>query len=207
MDAAFLLTTFVALFVTIDPVGTAPLVPALTAGMTRRQRRGVAFRAVLVGGAVLTLFGLAGEMALEVVGVSLPAFRIAGGLLLFLIAVEMLFERRTRRRESTADAEAPGDDPSVFPLAIPFLAGPGAITTMILLAGSADGAAELLAVHLAMAAVLLVAMVLFLAAGLIETLLGRTGIIVVTRLLGMLVAAIAVEFVLTGLRNLGVPLG
>ncbi len=207
MEAAYLLTTFVALFVTIDPVGTAPLIPALTAGMTRRQKRGVAFRAVLIGGAILTLFGLAGEAALEVVGISLPAFRIAGGLLLFLIAVEMLFEKRTERRETTAGAEAPGDDPSVFPLAIPFLAGPGSITSMILLVGAADGPAETAAVYLAMAAVMLVAMVFFLAAGLIETILGRTGIVVVTRLLGMLVAALAVEFVLTGLRNLGVPLG
>ncbi len=167
----------------------------------------MAFRAVLIGGAILTLFGLAGEAALEVIGISLPAFRIAGGILLFLIAIEMLFEKRTERRESTAGNEAPGDDPSVFPIAIPFLAGPGSITSMILLAGSADGPAETATVYLAMAAVMLVAMVLFLAAGLIETVLGRTGIIVVTRLLGMLVAALAVEFVLTGLRNLGVPLG
>ena len=207
MEPAYLLATFVTLFVTIDPIGTAPLVPALTAGMSRRQRRGVAFRAVLIGGAILTLFGLGGEAALEVIGISLPAFRIAGGLLLFLIAVEMLFGRRSERRESTAESEAPGDDPSVFPLAIPFLAGPGSITSMILLVGASDGAAQTAAVYLAMGAVMLVAMVAFLAAGLIETILGRTGIVVVTRLLGMLVAALAVEFVLTGLRNLGVPLG
>ncbi|MGR3542462.1 MAG: MarC family protein [Hasllibacter sp.] len=206
MDWPAFFAAFVTLFVTIDPVGTAPLVPALTQGMTQRQRTGVAIRAAAIGAAILTLFGLTGEAALTYLGVSLPAFRIAGGLLLFLIAVDMLFQKRTERREQTAGA-ATRDDPSVFPLAIPFLAGPGAITTMILLAGRADDGAELLTLHLAMLAAVAIAIPLFMAAGLIERLLGPIGIAVLTRLLGLLVAAIAVQFVLSGLLAAGLAPG
>lgn len=206
MDWPAFLAAFVTLFVTIDPVGTAPLVPALTQGMTQAQRTGVAVRAALIGAAILALFGLTGEAALTYLGVSLPAFRIAGGLLLFLIAVDMLFQKRGERREATAES-ATRDDPSVFPLAIPFLAGPGAITTMILLAGRADTPAELLTLHLAMLATVVIAIPLFMAAGLIERLLGPIGIAVLTRLLGLLVAAIAVQFVLSGLFAAGLAPG
>lgn len=203
LDLAFLASAFVTLFVTIDPVGSAPLFPALTQGMSRHERRGVALRASLIGAGLLAFFALSGEAALEFVGISMPAFRIAGGLLLFLIAVDMLFEKRSERRAHTAGEEPPGDDPSVFPLAIPFLAGPGSITSIILLAGRTEGPAELAALIAVMLAVIAVAFVLFLASGLIEAMLGRTGVVVVTRILGMFVAALAVEFVLTGLRNVG----
>ncbi|PRY94961.1 multiple antibiotic resistance protein [Hasllibacter halocynthiae] len=206
MDWSDFVTAFVTLFVTIDPVGTAPLVPALTQGMTQRQRTGVAIRAAVVGAAILTLFGLTGEAVLRYLGVSLPAFRIAGGLLLFLIAVEMLFQKRTERREATAESST-RDDPSVFPLAIPFLAGPGAVATMILLAGRADDAGELITLHLAMLAAVGIAIPLFMAAGLIERLLGPIGIAVLTRLLGLLVAALAVQFVLSGLLAAGLAPG
>ena len=203
LDLAFLASAFVTLFVTIDPVGSAPLFPALTQGMGRAERRAVALRASLIGGGLLAFFALTGEAALDLIGISMPAFRIAGGLLLFLIAVDMLFERRSQRRAHTAGEEPAGDDPSVFPLAIPFLAGPGAITSMILLAGRTDGPAELAAVIAVMLLVIALAFALFLASSLIEALLGRTGTVVVTRILGMFVAALAVEFVLTGLRNIG----
>ncbi len=201
MDSADLITAFVTLFVVIDPVGLAPLFVALTQGADDAHRRGVALRACLIAAGVLLVFGLAGEAVLGFMGISMPAFRIAGGLLLFLTALDMLFERRQQRR---GGQRARADDPSVFPLATPLIAGPGAIATMILLTGRADAdAAWILAVHGVMAAVVLLCLLFFLAAGPIERLLGPTGINVVTRLLGMLLATLSVQFVLDGLADLG----
>ena len=198
MDAA--LSAFVTLFVIVDPVGLAPLFVALTQGADGAERRAIGLRACLVAAGVLTLFGLLGEAVLGFVGISMPAFRIAGGALLFLTALEMLFERRTERREDRADDPRP--DPSVFPLAIPLIAGPGAIASMILLAGEAGSdPLALLVLHLTMLGVVATALVLFLMAPLIEAALGRTGIVVVTRLLGMLLAALSVQFVLDGLAD------
>ena len=197
MDAA--LSAFVALFVIVDPVGLAPLFVALTQGAPASERRAIGLRACALAVGLLTLFGFLGETVLAFVGISMPAFRIAGGALLFLTALEMLFERRTERREGHAGAVP---DPSVFPLAIPLIAGPGAIATMILLAGEADGdPLALLVLHATMLAVVASAFALFLAAPLIERVLGRTGIVVVTRLLGMLLAALSVQFVIDGLRD------
>ncbi|MEM1273631.1 MAG: MarC family protein [Pseudomonadota bacterium] len=203
MDVSLALPAFVALFVVIDPIGLAPLFVALTAGFDAGQRRGIAVRAVAVSFCILTLFGLAGESVLAFLGISMPAFRIAGGILLFLTALDMLFERRTERRRG--QASAPAEDPAVFPLAIPLTAGPGAIAAMILLTGASTGnALDILLVHLIMAAVLLVVLTLFLLAAPIERLLGPTGIMVITRLLGMLLAALSVQFVIDGLRDLQV---
>lgn len=204
MELAAYIPAFVALFVVIDPIGLAPLFVALTAGQTVRERRIVALRACLVALGILTLFGLAGEAVLSFLGISMPAFRMAGGILLFLTALDMLFERRTQRRQGQADSAHP-DDPSVFPLAIPLIAGPGAIATMILLTGQEGGdATHILLVHLVMAAVLAVVLTLFLLAAPLERLLGPTGINVVTRLLGMLLAALSVQFVIDGMRDLQV---
>jgi multiple antibiotic resistance protein len=204
-DLAPYITAFVTLFVIIDPIGLAPLFVALTQGMTPEHRRGIAIRATLIGAVLLTLFGLLGEALLGFIGISMPAFRIAGGILLFLTALDMLFERRTKRR---GDQAAHVDDPSVFPLATPLIAGPGALATMILLTGQAQGDwGWIAAVHAVMAAVLAVTFVFFLAAGVIERALGPTGINVVTRLLGMLLAALSVQFVLDGLRDFGVAAG
>jgi len=204
MDVSHFVSSFATLFVVIDPIGLAPLFLALTQGTAPRHRRAIGLRAAGIAIVILTLFGLLGEHVLNFVGISMPAFRIAGGLLLFLTALEMLFERRQKRRdEQAADVEAL-PDPSVFPLATPLIAGPGAIATMILLAGEAHGADGLIAVHLVMVAVVGCALLLFFAAGLIERLLGKTGTNVVTRLLGMLLAALAVQFVLDGLRAFGI---
>ncbi|ABD54735.1 MarC family protein [Jannaschia sp. CCS1] len=204
MDFAAYIPAFVTLFVIIDPIGLAPLFVALTQGMTARQRRSIAIRSCLVAAGLLTLFGLAGEAVLGFLGISMPAFRMAGGILLFLTALDMLFERRTQRRQGTADAEPEGDDPSVFPLAIPLIAGPGSIATMILLTGQDDSPLNLLAVHGVMAVVIALVFTLFLLAAPLERLLGPTGINVVTRLLGMLLAALSVQFVIDGLRDLQV---
>jgi len=198
------ITAFVALFVVIDPIGLTPMFIALTRGMAARARRIIALRACLVALLLLTVFGLAGEAVLEFLGISLPAFRIAGGILLFLTALDMLFERRRQRREGQADGSTEDDDPSVFPLAMPLIAGPGAIATMILLTGSAETGGEILLIHGVMLAVLACVLALFLLAGGLEKLLGRVGINVVTRLLGMLLAALSVQFVIDGLRALQV---
>ncbi|SFE13669.1 MarC family protein [Roseivivax sediminis] len=204
MDSAFLVSAFATLFVVMDPVGTTPVFIALTRGMAPRMRRAIALRSCLVAAAVLCLFAFLGETVLDFVGITMPAFRIAGGLLLFLTALDMLFERRTKRREGKAEeAEEEHDDPSVFPMAIPLLAGPGAITTVILLIGRTEDAAGTAAVLGVMFSVLLIALILLLAAGLIERALGRIGITVVTRLLGLLLAALSVQFVADGLLAFG----
>ncbi|MEI4486484.1 MarC family protein [Frigidibacter sp. MR17.14] len=202
-----LVTAFVTLFVVVDPIGLAPLFIALTQGMSKHQRRAVALRACAIAAGLMTLFGVFGENILGGIGISMPAFRIAGGALLFLTALDMLFERRTQRREgqSAESAADLADDPSIFPLATPLIAGPGALATMILLAGErGGGVGHVVAIHGVMLAVLGCVMGMFLLAGAIERLLGRTGTLVVTRLLGMLLAALAVQFMLDGLRGAGV---
>lgn len=206
MDPTILVTAFATLFVIIDPVGLAPLFVALTQGMDARARRSIAIRACAVGFGILLLFGLVGEAVLGFVGISMPAFRIAGGALLFITALDMLFERRQERRDGQAEETRP--DPSVFPLAVPLIAGPGAIATMILLTGEAEGdPLRYAAIFAVMGAVLLITLVFFLAGGLLERALGRTGINIVTRLLGMLLAALAVQFILTGLSEYGFATG
>jgi len=200
MDPTFLISAFATLFVIIDPIGLTPLFAALTQGLSARERLGVALRASVIAVGVLTLFGLVGEQVLGFVGISMPAFRIAGGILLFLTALDMLFERRTPRREQHSPQR---DDPSAFPLAIPLIAGPGSIATMILLVGEAGNDwGQIALIHVVMGAVIGTAFVLFQTAGLLDRALGKTGINVVTRLLGMLLAALSVQFVVDGVRAL-----
>jgi len=198
----FLITAFATLFVVIDPPGLVPLFIALTTGMDTAHRRNLARRACIIAAVLLTLFGLFGEVLLEFIGISMPAFRIAGGILLFLTALDMLFERRTQRREGQqAD---PHHDPSVFPLATPLIAGPGAIATMILLMGQAgDDWGMRLAVLSLLYGMILATFLFLLASAPLERLLGRTGTIVITRLLGMLLAALSVQFVIDGVRGTG----
>lgn len=206
MDVSFLITAFVTLFVIIDPIGMTPLFVALTQGMNSTKRRAIAVRACITSVLILIVFAAFGEAVLGFIGISMPAFRIAGGILLFLTALDMLFERRSKRRKSQADEaeeEDDHDDPSIFPLSIPLIAGPGSITSVILLAGQKPGLEGMAWVSGVMLVVVLIVLVLFLMAGLLERALGRTGINVVTRLLGMLLAALAVQFVLDGLRSFG----
>ena len=208
MSTPEIITVFVSLFVVIDPIGMAPLFVALTAGMAPKKRRAVALRACLTAFALLTVFGLFGDKVLEFIGISMPAFRIAGGILLLLTAFDMLFERRAARRQNQADEDDLSEDPSVFPLAMPLIAGPGAMATMILLNAKADvGWAETFAIHAAMGAVIVVVFALFLTAGLLERALGPTGINLLTRLFGMLLAALSVQFVLDGVREYAIILG
>ena len=203
MELELALSAFVTLFVIIDPIGLAPLFVALTAGKSKQQRRSIALRAVLTAAGLLAVFGVAGEFMLSKIGIGMPAFRISGGILLFLTAVEMLFEKRTPRREKTAE-EDEGSDPAVFPLAMPLIGGPGAMTSMILLTGQYSGdIGSQVMVHVVMLFVLLIVLVLFLTSGIMERVLGHTGINLVTRLMGMFLAALSVQFVLDGLRDYG----
>ena len=204
MDLALFVPAFVTLFVVMDPIGISPLFMALTQGMTTAQRRAIALRACATAALILTLFAFLGEGVLNFLGISMPAFRISGGSLLLLTALDMLFERRTqRRKDQSEEGVASDDDPSVFPLAMPLIAGPGSIATVILLSGQGDGLAGVGLALAVMALVLLIAFILFNAASLLERLLRDTGIKVVTRLLGMLLSALAVQFVLEGLRDFG----
>ncbi|WP_299736348.1 MarC family protein [uncultured Roseobacter sp.] len=201
IDTAFLITSFVTMFVVIDPIGLAPLFVALTQGMTDAARRRIALRATATGILILLAFAAFGEALLSFIGISMAAFRVAGGILLFITALDMLFERRTKRREDQSEEEV--NDPSVFPLAIPLIAGPGAIASVILLMGQRPGLEGTVIVLGATAGVMIIVMGFFLASGLIERALGKTGITVVTRLLGMLLAALSVQFVLDGLSAFG----
>lgn len=205
MDMAFVITAFVTMFVVIDPIGLTPLFLALTQGISPDARRRIAIRACGIGMAVLLLFALFGEVLLTFIGISMPAFRISGGILLFLTALDMLFERRTKRRQDKTDeaAEEEEADPSVFPLAIPLIAGPGAIASVILLNGQQPGWDGLAVVLGVTGFVILISFVLFQIAGRLEHALGNTAIMVITRLFGMLLAALSVQFVLDGLSAYG----
>ncbi|UWR23843.1 MarC family protein [Sulfitobacter sp. S190] len=209
-DTAYMITALVTMFVVIDPIAIAPVFLALTPGMTDAQRARIAHRAVLVAGFVLTLFAFLGEAVLGFIGISMAAFRVAGGILLFLTALDMLSEKRTKRREGrTAEHEADEDhdDPSVFPLAIPLLAGPGAIASVILLTGEKPGGEGLITV-LGVTALTLVAMVITLRmSGRLERVMGKVAINVFTRILGMLLAALSVQFVFDGLAEFGFVAG
>ncbi len=200
-----LLTAFTTLFVIIDPIGLTPLFVALTAGASAAQRRAIALRSCLTAAIILFIFAIFGEALLGFVGISMSAFRIAGGVLLFLTALEMLFQKRQTRRKSQADdAELDHvDDPSVFPIAIPLIAGPGAIASMILLTDQMPGLIGFASVIGVMLSVLAIVFALFLASHWLERALGRVGVNVVTRLLGMLLAALAIQFILDGLRTSG----
>ncbi|MBX9908025.1 MAG: MarC family protein [Beijerinckiaceae bacterium] len=204
MTLDFLTSALVTLLVTVDPPGLAPIFLSLTRGMSDGERRQVAIRACIIAFGIMAFFGVAGDVVLNALGVSLPAFRIAGGLLLFWIAFEMVFERRNERKAQTVETAITQDhirNVAAFPLAIPLMAGPGALTAMMLLAGRAGGDPLLLS-GLAAICFLVVASCLlcFFAATPIAKLLGVTGNVVLTRLLGVILAALAVQFVIDGVR-------
>ncbi|SDW50117.1 multiple antibiotic resistance protein [Ruegeria halocynthiae] len=202
IDMAFFITAFTTMFVVIDPFGTTPVFVALTQDMDAATRRKIAIRSCLTAVFILIAFAAFGEAVLGFIGISMPAFKVAGGALLFLTALDMLFERRNKRRENRAEEEE-HPDPSVFPLAIPLIAGPGSIATIILLAGQNPGIQGIAAACAVMLAVMVVVFVFFLAGGLIARILGKTGLNVLTRLLGMLLAALSVQFILDGLKAFG----
>ena len=203
----YLLNALVTLAVTIDPVGLAPIFLALSRGMTADQRRQTAIRASLTAICVLFAFAIAGEKLITFLGISLPAFRIAGGLLLFWIAFEMVFERRDRRKQASADraldeAAFYNDEVrhlAVFPLAIPLISGPGAISATILIASSAPSPLGLVGLLVIIALLIGCCLIAFLLAGPLDRALGDTGRLVLTRLLGVLLSALSVQFIADGI--------
>jgi multiple antibiotic resistance protein len=196
-------SAFVTFLVVIDPPGCAPIFASVTSGATAQHRRAMAFRSVIIATGILVFFGLLGRDLLGALGISLSSFRIAGGLLLFLIAVDMVFEKRTERRENRAEEvnEEGPQDISVFPMAIPMIAGPGSIASIMLLMSRSEGWAEWLVVWGALAATLLLTLLCLLLAGPLMRLLGHRMEAMITRLLGVILAALAVQFVVDGLKR------
>lgn len=197
------ISAFVTLFVVIDPPGCAPIYASLTSGASAAQRRSMAIRATGIAAAILLVFALWGKQLLGVLGIALDSFRIAGGIMLFMIAMDMVFEKRTQRREDRAQkiVETPEvEDVSVFPMAMPMIAGPGSIATVMLLMSRANGMAERAVVLGAVLLTLGLMLASLLAAGPLMALLGKKIEAVITRLLGVLLAALAAQFVIDGLK-------
>lgn len=195
---------FVLLFTVIDPIGVAAAFLALTTQADAASRRAMAVRGVVLSAVILTTFGIGGNALLHAMGIGIPAFRIAGGLLLLLLSVDMILAFRSGIRSTTHDEEveaASKADISVFPLAFPLIAGPGALTTVLLMASSGKGILFTLGAFGALALVLVMALVSLLSAPRILGLMGETGINVVSRLLGVILTALAVQYILDGLRQ------
>ena len=197
------ISAFITLFVVIDPPGCAPIYASITSEASARQRRTMAVRAVAISAIILLLFALYGKQLLGVLGIDLNSFRIAGGIMLFIIALDMVFEKRTQRREDRAQKiiETPEiEDVSVFPMAMPMIAGPGSIATVMLLMARADGFEERAVVLAAVGVNLVLMLIALVAAGPIMAVLGQKIEAVITRLLGVLLAALAVQFVIDGIK-------
>lgn len=209
----FLLNAFVTLFVILDPIAIAPLFLVVTEGMSPGERRHAATLACATAGTVLLVFALIGQPLITFLGITLPAFRVAGGLLLFWIAFEMVFDRRQKRKAGTV--ATPSQPPSldeqgrsieevsqvgVFPLGIPLIAGPGAISATILISSRASGALDVIGLIAVILVLIGACFIALIQAYRIDRLLGVTGRVVVTRLLGILLAALAVQFIADGIR-------
>jgi multiple antibiotic resistance protein len=188
----------------IDPPGCAPIFASLTRGAAPADRRSMAIRSCLIAWAILMFFALLGKPMLGALGISLASFRIAGGILLFYIAVEMVFERRTERRERRADSiegTPQAEDISVFPMAMPMIAGPGSIASAMLWVSRAETPVHVAVVLAAVTVVMLITLVTLLAAGPLLRLIGEKVESVITRILGVILAALAAQFVIDGLRQ------
>ena len=197
------LSALVTFFVVIDPPGCAPIYAGLTSGASAAHRRSMAIRAVFVAAIILFAFAAVGEGILNALGVSLSAFRIAGGIMLFLIALEMVFEKRTERREDRAAKVAATpevEDVSIFPMAMPMIAGPGSIASVMLMMSRNHGVERVAVVLAALATILVLTLLALLAAGPLMKLLGARIEAVITRILGVLLGALAVQFVIDGIR-------
>ena len=196
-------SAFITFFVVIDPPGCAPIFSSLTAGTDNAHRRTMAIRSVMVASGILLVFAVFGEDLLGALGISLDAFRTAGGIMLFLIAFDMVFEKRTERRENRANeviANPQHEDISIFPMAIPMIAGPGSIASVMLLMAKSNGLTESLIVLSALGAMLVLTLISLLLAGPLMKLLGYKVEAMITRILGVLLAALAAQFVIDGLK-------
>lgn len=194
--------SFVTLVVVVDPLGLAPIFAALTHGYSKQRKKEAAIRGTIVGAAILFLFALVGDSLLGALGIGLPAFRIAGGALLFLLSLDMIFARSSGMRSRTIreqEEDSYEDDISVFPLAIPLLAGPGAITGVLLYTGGRE-TMEVITVLVVLTAILLLTLLSLLLAPRIMGFFGDSGTNVLARVLGVLLAALAVQFILDGIK-------
>jgi len=197
------ISAFATLFVVIDPPGCAPIFAGLTAGATEAHRRSQALRAVFVAAIILVVFAMFGRALLGGLGISLYSFRIAGGIMLFLIALDMVFEKRTERREDRAEKikAEPAADVAVFPMAMPMIAGPGSIASVMLLMSHSETYREQFVVFGALAVILVLTLIALLAAGPLMRIVGAKIEAVISRLLGVLLAALATQFVIDGLMD------
>ena len=197
------ISAFVTFLVVIDPPGCAPIFASLTSGAAAAHRRAMAIRSVLIAAGILLFFAVLGEDLLRTLGISLSAFRIAGGIMLFLIAIDMVFEKRTERRENRAQevSASEAEDVSVFPMAIPMIAGPGSIASVMLLMARSEGLNESLLVMAALGLTLLLTLLALLLAGPLMRLLGHKMEAMITRLLGVILAALAAQFVIDGIER------
>lgn len=196
------ISALVTFFVIIDPPGCAPIFASLTAGTPNTHRRAMAIRSTLVAGGILFAFALVGKAFLSALHVSLDAFRIAGGIMLFMIALDMVFEKRTERRENRAQdvIAKEHEDISIFPMGIPMIAGPGSIASAMLLTSRADGWGERSVVLAALFVTLVVTMISLLLAGPLMKLVGYRVEAMITRVLGVILAALAAQFVIDGIK-------
>jgi multiple antibiotic resistance protein len=197
-------SALVTFLVIIDPPGCAPIFASLTSGASPVQRRGMAVRSSLIAWVILMFFALLGRPMLHALGISLASFRIAGGIMLFIIAVDMVFERRTERREKRAhafDQTAEVEDISVFPMAMPMMAGPGSIASAMLWVSRAETPVHVALVLAAITVVMLITLATLLAAGPLMRLIGSKVEAAITRILGVILAALAAQFVVDGLKQ------
>jgi len=194
-------SALVTFLVVIDPPGVVPIFAGLTRGASPVHRRAMAIRSAVIAWAILLFFALLGKPLLKALGISLASFRIAGGIMLFFIALDMVFEKRTQRREERAHSVEGAEDISVFPMAIPMIAGPGSIATAMLMVSRADTLGDVGIVLVAMTAVILLTLVALLAAAPLMRLAGERIEAMITRLLGVILAALAAQFVIDGLRQ------
>lgn len=197
-------SALVTFLVIIDPPGCAPIFASLTRGASASERRAMAVRSSVIAWSILMFFALLGRPMLDALGIGLGSFRIAGGILLFYIAVEMIFEKRTQRREDRAESikgTPEADDISVFPMAIPMIAGPGSIASVMLWVSRAETAMHILIVLSAMTAVIVITMLTLLASAPLMRLIGDKIEAMITRILGVILAALAAQFVIDGLKE------
>ena len=205
LELELFLSAFAVLFVIIDPPGCAPIFATLTKGTSRKHQVEMAFKSVFIAAVILSCFAYAGVFVFAKLGISLDSLRIAGGIMLFIIGLNMVFERRTEKRKDRAEevletTEDP-EDISVFPMGIPMIAGPGTMASLLILMGRADNWYQELTIMIALISVLVISLIAFLISGPLIKLMGETFTNILTRVLGVLLATLAAQFVLDGIRG------
>jgi len=204
-DLELFFSAFAVLFVIIDPPGCAPIFATLTNGTSRAHQKRMAFKSVTIASIILLLFAYGGDFVFGKLGISLDALRIAGGIMLFMIGLNMVFEKRTETREERAEemldeTENP-EDISVFPMGIPMIAGPGTMASLLIMMSEAPALAQQISILAALIVTLLITLVTFLVAGPIMKLLGKSVTDVMTRVFGVLLATLAAQFLIDGVRG------